>query len=232
MSEQLVHIDESRFGVWFLGTETWAVHVLARAIKDLQRLLPPNVTYDTILDVGCGWGRSFALLDKAFAPRRMIGIDSDPEMLRVSADEIARIGVNATVHSMNAAALAVPDASIDMIFCHQTLHHIVAQDDALKEFYRVLKPGGVLVLAESTRHYIHSWIIRLLFRHDMTVQRSADEFLQMIRNAGFSVPASAISYPYLWWSRRDLGLLERLLRVPPPKNREETLMNLVATKRA
>ena len=230
MSDHAIHIDESRFGIWFLGTQTWTVHVLERALKDLQRLLPATYSCDTILDVGCGWGRSLGMLDRVFSPRRLIGIDSDPQMTRASAWQAERVGVNAEILLMNASALSLPDDSVDMIFCHQTLHHIVAQEAALREFYRVLKPGGLFLLAESTRHYIHSWIIRLLFRHDMTVQRSAEEYLQMIGAAGFSVPDSAVSYPYLWWSRRDLGIMERVFGVTPPQDRIETLINLVAVK--
>ena len=47
--------------------------------------------------------------------------------------------------------------------------------------------------AESTRRYIHSWIIRALFRHPMEVQRTAEEYLAMVRKAGFVVPESSIS---------------------------------------
>jgi len=95
----------------------------------------------------------------------------------------------------------------------------------------VLKPGGLLLFAESTRKYIHSWIIRLLFRHPMDVQRSAEEYLSMIRSVGFSLAPGEISYPYLWWSRGDLGLLERWFGITPPRLREETLVNLVAIRR-
>lgn len=117
-------------------------------------------------------------------------------------------------------------------FCHQTFHHLVEQEAALAEFLRVLKPGGVLLFAESTRRYIHSWIIRALFRHPMDVQRTAPEYLQMVRAAGFVVPETSISYPYLWWSRGDLGILERWFGIAPPAAREETLLNLVAIKPA
>ncbi|HEX9448947.1 MAG TPA: methyltransferase domain-containing protein, partial [Dongiaceae bacterium] len=122
------------------------------------------------------------------------------------------------------------DASVDMIFCHQTFHHLVEQEAALAEFIRILRPGGLLLFAESTRKYIHSWIIRLLFRHPMHVQRTATEYLAMIRWAGFEVPAASISLPYLWWSRADLGILESWFRIRPPKDHEETLINLVAQK--
>ena len=52
----------------------------------------------------------------------------------------------------------------------------------------------------------------------------------MIRYAGFEVLADSVSYPYLWWSREDLGLGECLLGVKPAGVREESLINLVAIK--
>jgi hypothetical protein len=96
----------------------------------------------------------------------------------------------------------------------------------------VLKPGGLLLFAESTRAYIHSWIIRLLFRHPMEVQRSAPEYLAMIRDAGFFINPESLSYPYSWWSRPDLGIMERWFGVAPRAAREETLINLVAVRPA
>ena len=117
-----------------------------------------------------------------------------------------------------------------MIFCHQTFHHLTDQEGAIREFRRVLKPGGLLLFAESTRAYIHSWIIRLLFRHDMSVQKTAQEYIELIQSAGFKLDPSAVSFPYLWWSRPDIGILERFLRISPREIREETLVNLVAIR--
>ena len=66
----------------------------------------------------------------------------------------------------------------------------------------------------------------------MEVQKTADEYLALVRCAGFQVSSDQISYPYLWWSRSDLGLMNRLgiRKTPPVGKREETLINLVATK--
>lgn len=126
--------------------------------------------------------------------------------------------------------MTLEDDSVDLLFCHQTFHHLIEQEEAIQEFFRVLKPGGVLLFAESTKRYIHSWMIRLLFRHPMEVQKTAGEYLALVRSAGFQVAPQSISYPYLWWSREDLGLMERVLRIKPNAVREETLINLVAVK--
>lgn len=228
------HVPETAFGIWFLQTPTWTVHVLERALKDLERLIPERrASYPVVIDVGCGWGRSLPKLHQRFAPQRLIGIDVDPKMLEASQREVQQAGIaNAEFLHCSSSALNLPDNSVDLLFCHQTFHHLIDQEDAIREFFRVLKPGGIILFAESTRRYIHSWIIRLLFRHPMDVQKTAEEYLALVRSAGFDVKPEAISYPYLWWSREDLGIMERWFGVEPPADREETLINLVAVKPA
>ena len=229
------HVPETAFGKWFLRTETWTVHVLERALQDLERLMPATAatgrrSFEVVADVGCGYGRSLPKLHQRFAPTRLIGMDIEPEMLEASSKEVAAFGINAEFICCSSSNIALPDNSVDLLFCHQTFHHLIDQEKAIEEFFRVLKPGGVLLFAESTRRYIHSWIIRLLFAHPMDVQKTAPEYLALVRAAGFSVPDSAVSYPFLWWSREDLGLLETALRIKPKAVREETLINLVAVK--
>jgi ubiquinone/menaquinone biosynthesis C-methylase UbiE len=225
------HVEETRFGKWFLKTATWRVHVLERAMADLVRLVPDRQdSYGLVVDVGCGCGYSLPKLAQRFAPRELVGVDIDPQMLAAARAEAQRAGIAVKLVESSSSRLPLAAASVDLLFCHQTFHHLVEQEAALAEFMRVLKPGGLLLFAESTRRYIHSWMIRALFRHPMEVQRTAPEYLQMLRQAGFAVPASQVSYPYLWWSRGDLGLLERWFGVQPKADREETLLNLVAIK--
>ena len=229
------YIPETAFGDWFLKTRTWDVHVLEVALRDLARLDPaPRANYPVVVDVGYGWGGSLRKLDEHFRPERLVGFDIAPKMVEAATLEAAKVrtasGNRAEVIRASSAALPLPDASVDLLFCHQTFHHLVDQDRAIAEFFRVLRPGGKLLFAESTRRYIHSWIIRLLFRHPMEVQKTAPEYLALVRAAGFSVPDAQVSYPFLWWSREDLGLMERALRITPPAVREETLINLVAIR--
>lgn len=228
------YVEETRFGLWFLRSHTWQHHVLRVAINDLRSLFSePLPDQPVLLDAGCGQGKSFQHLHQTFAPKRLIGVDADPHSLEVSRAEAARLGMPVELIGSDCATLSVPDASVDLLFCHQTFHHLVEQEKALAEFYRVLKPGGYLLFAESTEAYIDTWVIRWLFRHPMHVQKSAAQYLQMIAHQGFEFTPQNVSYPYLWWSRStDFGLLERFgLRQPKPfGQREETLVNVVARK--
>ena len=221
-------VRESAFGGWFLNTWMWIGYVLKPSLDHLEKLLDPKLDrYPAILDVGCGHGCSLLQLDRRFRPNRIIALDVDPNVLEWAAPRAARCRGQVEFLINNAAAMDLPGESVDMVFCHQTFHHLIDQEAAAREFYRVLKPGGVLLFAESCRRYIRSWLIRLLFRHPMDVQKTDQEYLDLLNATGFEFHVNTVSKPYLWWSRPDLGLLEKLgARIP--QDREETLLYLVA----
>ncbi|MEX3955118.1 class I SAM-dependent methyltransferase [Trinickia sp. EG282A] len=226
-------VPETAFGTWFLRTHTWQHHVLRVAIDDLKHLIDgPLPQAPVIVDVGCGQGLSFKLLEHAFAPRRIVGVDFHEPSLELAARAASELTTGVELQHGDCAALPLADASADIVFCHQTFHHLVEQERALAEFHRVLKDGGLLLFAESTEVYIKSWVIRRLFRHPMHVQKSADGYLDVLRAGGFTFGPNNVSLPYLWWSRAtDFGLLERLgLHRPQPGKRRETLVNVAARK--
>ena len=228
------YVEETGFGFWFLQSHVWQHHVLRVAINDLQRLAGDELPVaPVLLDAGCGQGKSFGLLHGAFAPAQLIGLDADPASLDCARAEAERLKLNVQLIASDCAALQLADASVDLLFCHQTFHHLVEQEQALAEFWRVLKPGGLLLFAESTQFYIDTWVIRWLFRHPMQVQKSAAGYLDMLRGQGFEFTEQNVSYPYLWWSRaKDFGLLERWGICKPKAfgQRNETLVNVVARK--
>ncbi|MFC5741846.1 class I SAM-dependent methyltransferase [Dyella tabacisoli] len=230
------YVEETRLGFHFLRSHTWQHHVLRVAINDLKRLTGAQLPQGgVLLDVGCGQGKSFRMLQQTFQPDRMIGLDADPRSLELSRNEAQREGLTVDLLAADCAKIELHDASVDIVFCHQTFHHLVEQERALDEFWRVLKPGGLLLFAESTKAYIDTWVIRWFFRHPMEVQKTAEEYLEMLRQRGFVFAEQNVSFPYLWWSRSsDFGLLERwgLRAAPLPGEREETLINVAAWKPA
>jgi SAM-dependent methyltransferase len=222
-------IKESAFGIWFLNTYTWRERVLRIALNDLQQLIPKQPIQPLILDVGCGRGNAFQLLAEQFQPKLIAGIEIDIELLPDTLRVAERCTCPVLVLAGNIEVLPLEEHSVDVVFCHQSFHHIIQHRQAMLEFHRVLKPGGLLLFAESCKRFIHSLPIRLLFRHPMTVQKTAEQYIQLIRSSGFDLDDSQISMPYLWWSRPDIGALEWLgWSLPVPQ--EATLVNLVAIK--
>lgn len=226
-------LPDTRFGGWLVSREVWSAYVVAVALTDLVRLLGRergDARYPAILDVGCGAGMAFALLEDAFRPEVLVGLDPDPGMLGRAARRAARCRSRVDLRCATATRVPLSDQSVDMIFCHQTLHHVLQPETAAREFHRVLRPGGVLLLSESCAPFIRSLRVRLLFRHPMHAQRRSDEYLALLGDAGFAFTEANVATPYPWWSRWDLGVLERLGR-PPRGRRPQMVLHLAAVRR-
>ena len=107
---------------------------------------------ETILDVACGTGDMCENWDK-FAKERSIRIDkiigADPSTGML--EEAKKKGLNATFVEAQAKDLPFNDASVDILSISYGLRNVVDRKEGLAEFYRVLKPGGILVILEFTK---------------------------------------------------------------------------------
>ncbi|MDF5718781.1 MAG: methyltransferase domain-containing protein [Rhizonema sp. NSF051] len=105
--------------------------------------LPPGTT---VLDVGCGIGGSSRILaqDYGFA---VTGITISPSQVK-RARELTPSGLNVQFAVDDAMALSFPDASFDVVWSIEAGPHMPDKAVFALELMRVLKPGGVLVLAD------------------------------------------------------------------------------------
>ncbi len=228
--DRLRWVPETRFGRWFLGTNVWSRYVVEVALNDMFALLPPEARHPRrIVDAGSGPGVSLPILDRLFSPESIIGMDINPQEVVRSRDQAKNCRCPVAVRLGDATALDLPDDSVDMVLCHQLLHHVVQQEKVLRELYRVLAPGGVLLVAESCRDFIHSAPVRLLFRHPNEVQRTAAEYQQLVRAAGFTFGPEHVVTSTPFWSLTDWGLRYKL-GWPRPTHAEPTEVTLVAFK--
>ncbi|SCK39058.1 demethylmenaquinone methyltransferase [Variovorax sp. HW608] len=101
---------------------------------------------DEVLDVGIGTGLVAREAQRLIGPEgRLVGVDPSPGMM----GEVALAGVELV--QGRAEALPRPDASCDFVSMGYALRHISDVNAAFAEFFRVLRPGGRLLVLEITK---------------------------------------------------------------------------------
>jgi SAM-dependent methyltransferase len=205
------YVPETRFGEWFQRTDIWRQYVVDEAVAELASLLPDGSgPFRTVLDVGCGEGAAFAAVRRTFAPHTLVAVDIHAGAVAKAERLAEQMGGRIEVRRADAGRLPLDSGSVDLVLCHQLLHHCTDPARALAELHRVLARGGWLLVAESCRSFLAWWPVRLLFRHPPREQYTAEQYAALIEAAGFSIGASGVMTPAPWWSVPDLGLRRRL----------------------
>jgi ubiquinone/menaquinone biosynthesis C-methylase UbiE len=103
-----------------------------------------------LLDAGCGPGSITIGLAETIAPGEAVGIDASAESIEAAGALAAERGVtNVRFGVADVYALPFEDASFDAAFCHALLQHLADPLAALRELRRVLRPGGVIGIADA-----------------------------------------------------------------------------------
>jgi ArsR family transcriptional regulator len=170
-----------RLGKDYVPGKSWKS--LAEA---LLRLMPPMV----IADLGSGDG-SFSLL-LAQSAEKVIAVDSSAKMIEFAREQARRNHLkNVDYRLGDMEELPIDDASVDLVFFSQSLHHALHPDRALVETNRILKPGGRVAILDLAKH-----------RFEEAREMYADEWLgfseaeldAMLERAGFAKAQTSIVF--------------------------------------
>jgi ubiquinone/menaquinone biosynthesis C-methylase UbiE len=104
-----------------------------------------------VLDVGCGTGKTLWLLRQKCDPSvELCGLEPSKDMYKQAK---SYLGSQARLVQGVAQELPYPDNSFDWVISTQVLHHLagVEKKKMLAEMYRVLKPGGTVVVSDWGR---------------------------------------------------------------------------------
>lgn len=168
------HFDElaGRFGRDYLPGRSW------KALSEtLMRLLPPM----SIADLGAGEATISLLL--AQRAKRVLAIDNSEKMVAYGRDLAKKNKVKNLEYRLgDMEELPIADCEIELALMHQTLHHTLHPQIALREAHRVLDVGGRLVVLDLLRHEHEA--ARELYA-DVWLGFSQAELLKMLRAAGF-----------------------------------------------
>lgn len=118
------------------------------ARERFRKVVPEGRRFDRVLEVGAGTGFFLINLWQAGCIGDDVhATDISAGMLEVCARNAAAVGLEVTTTPADAEALPYPDGDFDLVIGHAVLHHLPEPQKALGEMYRVLRPGGELVIA-------------------------------------------------------------------------------------
>ncbi|MGC8710166.1 MAG: class I SAM-dependent methyltransferase, partial [Candidatus Micrarchaeia archaeon] len=112
-----------------------------------------NVRDKRVLCIGCGTGNECSFMKKKGA-KEVIGTDISRSMVDIA----RKLHKNIEFYVMSAAKLDFESGKFDLVYADLVLHYLKDMGPAMKEAYRVLKPGGRFIF--SNTHPIYDTLVR------------------------------------------------------------------------
>jgi len=205
---------------------------MKRRVAILERL-GKNLTKEaTILDFGCGAGRTvYSLLDQGYI--NAVGYDPKNYLELRDPKDVSLF----TVGNAN-GRLPFEDNSFDLIISEEVLEHVKDQVEVLRELHRIMRPGGVALHVFPARYnlieghmyvplggfFAHRWWYQLWamlgvrneFQKGLSINETADrnsfyfvEGLNYVPNSFYTVVWQQLGYQWKWFDQEYYDTSER-----------------------
>jgi ubiquinone/menaquinone biosynthesis C-methylase UbiE len=197
------YFSEHSAEVYELGVE-----LLFRGTADVMRrqIIPPITRFVAaaggadrvrLLDVACGTGRTLHQLAGAHPTMRLHGVDLSPAYIRIARKRLAEIA-ELTLAVENAEALPWADAMFDVVTSVYLFHELPsnARRNVVREMFRVLRPGGLVVIEDSAQVSESAEIATALrefpreFHEPFYENYLEDDLAELLRGEGFIVEST------------------------------------------
>lgn len=159
----------------------------ARASYDAIVSEVQQLSYQTLLDIGCGTGEILSRLYEHMPQAEYYGLDLSKNMITQAEKKLHG---HALLTQGDSASLPYEDASMDVILCNDSFHHYPLPLIVLHEIYRVLKPNGIFILSDLYAHPIERFFTNRLihFSHEGDAHiYNEKEILSLFTATGFQV---------------------------------------------
>lgn len=149
-------------------------------LNELQQL-----DFQKILDVGCGTGEILKSIKERYSFVQLYGLDISEEMLKQANDKLKG---TATLILGDAENITLETNSFDLLLCTDSFHHYPNPQQAISEFYRVLKHGKFLLIAYYWKPFPIRQIMNLFISYsnegDVKIY-SKKEIIEFLKQGGF-----------------------------------------------
>jgi ubiquinone/menaquinone biosynthesis C-methylase UbiE len=191
LSEASASVYEASVELLFRGT---ADVMRRQLIPHLARMRSSGEPFRRLLDLGAGTGGMLAMFSRCFRDLDLDGVELSPFY---AAEANRRLGNRGHVTAGNAETLAAAAGSYDAVTSVFLFHELPrrARRNVLREAYRVLRPGGLLVIEDSSQYADAPELREVLdafpreFHEPYYLDYLADPLPELVREAGFLVLA-------------------------------------------
>jgi len=177
--------------------ERWASYVGASILKTRDRICLDQT--DLLLDVGCGTGSFLKAISNTSPSIILTGVDLSEGMLRRAHE---KLGDEADLYLAAADSLPFGSNYFDVVVSNSSLHYWRNPRKCFDELFRVLKPGGQLVITDWCEDFLSCRICDLILRifdraHFKTYH--IDELLKLVSESKFSgMEIESYKVNWLW----------------------------------
>jgi ubiquinone/menaquinone biosynthesis C-methylase UbiE len=171
--------------------------IYAPFARKIVESLAPLESGSTIVDLGTGPGILSIELNKLLPQAKIIGVDLSSEMLEIARKNADEAGAsNYETRLGKAEEIPIESNSVNLVVTQSSLHEWEDPQKGLSEIFRILKPGGGLILKDYNRAWLSKWK-RPLFKFLLTMMGESyedhvgmfkftfDEVADLLREASF-----------------------------------------------
>lgn len=163
-------------------------YVPGRSWKGLAEALLKVTNHGVVADLGAGEGTLAQML--ARQAERVIAVDLSPKMVEFGSELAKRHDLKNLEYRLgDIEEPPLDDASVDLAFLSQALHHAGSPQNALAQAFRIVKPGGQLVVLDLLQHSFEE--ARELYA-DVWLGFGEGELAAMLEKAGFAGIETAV----------------------------------------
>jgi ubiquinone/menaquinone biosynthesis C-methylase UbiE len=141
-----------------------------------------------LLDVGCGTGQFAPHLLQRYPDITYWGLDLSAQMLEQGRARFGAFPNRTIIVKGDSERLPFRSNAFDIVTCSHSFHHYPRQSDVVREMYRVLRPGGKLMLIDGCRDGWWGWLVFdvvVTWLEGEVHHCSAERLRQLFGQAGF-----------------------------------------------
>jgi arsenite methyltransferase len=188
MTEQEEMWDEERAQSYAKQMKMGSRVMYAPFARKIVGCLAPLERGATIVDLGAGPGLLSIQLYKLWPQAKIIGVDLSSEMLEIAKKNADKAGMsNYETRLGRAEEILIESNSVDLVVTQSSLHEWENPRQGFSEIFRVLKPGGSLILKDYNRAWLSTWKRKLfwVFHHLDIFKFTFEEVADLLKEAGF-----------------------------------------------